>query len=379
LNLAGLTQAAIDPRRASYLTHRLYRYPASMSPMIARSLIENFSSKGDLLLDPFCGGGTTAIEGLALGRRAVCSDISPLACFVTRAKATPISNASFTKYCLWYHKETKILNNYHPRKLKSLEINGKKYSPITYSTILKLMNDAEKIGDPAARRLAKLVVLNVAKRSFDCRSKFATPYLVRQIFQRISYETNVSMRKYLSSVKENGVSNINKKSLHVIQCDAKKLATRISSYKNKFSLVVTSPPYPGVHVLYNRWQLFGRKETDMPFRLLGFNNNYFASFYTMGNRSNPSMKESYLEDMERILTSLYELLSSGSIIAQVIAFPRNDGHINEYSELMIKVGFSPLKMRTSVVKRQVPNRKWYIRVTNNSRQPIEHIFVHQKK
>lgn len=346
--------------------------------MIARSLIENFSSKGDLLLDPFCGGGTTAIEGIALGRRVVCSDISPLACFVTRAKATPISNVSLTKFCLWYEKETRILNNHHPRNLKPLEINGKKYSPVTYSTILKLMSDAGKVADPAVRHLAQLVVLNVAKRSFDCRSKHTPTYLVRRVFQRVSNETNECMREYLASAKENRAKNLNGRLFRVLQCDAKKLAMKIPSYKNKFSLVVTSPPYPGVHVLYNRWQLFGRKETNMPFRLLGFENNCPASFYTMGTRYNLLVKESYLENMKRILTSLYELLAPAGIIAQVIAFPKNDGHFFEYSELMTKIGFSLVKPHASVVKRHIPNRKWYAQVTNNKRQPIEHIFIHQK-
>lgn len=30
-------------------------------------------------------------------------------------------------------------------------------------------------------------------------------------------------------------------------------------------LILTSPPYPGVHVLYHRWQVQGRKETPAPF------------------------------------------------------------------------------------------------------------------
>ena len=30
-------------------------------------------------------------------------------------------------------------------------------------------------------------------------------------------------------------------------------------------LVLTSPPYPGVHVLYHRWQVQGRRETPAPF------------------------------------------------------------------------------------------------------------------
>ena len=33
--------------------------------------------------------------------------------------------------------------------------------------------------------------------------------------------------------------------------------------------VLTSPPYPGVHVLYHRWQVDGRKEAPGPFWIAG--------------------------------------------------------------------------------------------------------------
>jgi hypothetical protein len=378
LDLSELKQAALDSSRARYLTHRLYRYPASMSPMIARSLINKFSKRGDLLLDPFCGGGTTAVEGLALGRNVVCADISPLACFVTKAKATMISVGSLEKFSLWHQKEMAIIENYHPKNRKPLKLSGRIYSPITYSNILKLMKDAESITDPSARRLAQLAVLNVAKRSFDGRSKSSPRYLVKKTFQRLGNETIECMREYLDSINENGVKDIGKKPLRVIQCDAKKIAKRLSAYKNKFSLVVTSPPYPGVHVLYNRWQLHGRKETDLPFRLLCFSNTFPASFYTMGARNSRSIKESYTRNMESILTSIHELLVPGGIIAQVIAFPKNNGRFQDYEGLMKKVGFEPIEPRVPTVKRHVPNRKWYTHVVNGYRQPLEHIFIHQK-
>lgn len=49
-------------------THALYKYPARMSPPLARSLILGLTNPGDLVLDPFIGGGTTAIEALSTGR-----------------------------------------------------------------------------------------------------------------------------------------------------------------------------------------------------------------------------------------------------------------------------------------------------------------------
>jgi hypothetical protein len=42
-------------------------------------------------------------------------------------------------------------------------------------------------------------------------------------------------------------------------------------------LVLTSPPYPGVHVLYHRWQVDGRKETPLPFMIAGKLDGAFES------------------------------------------------------------------------------------------------------
>jgi len=63
-------------------THGFYHYPARFSPEIARAVIETFSAPNDWILDPFMGGGTTVVEGLALGRRMIGIDINALGHFV---------------------------------------------------------------------------------------------------------------------------------------------------------------------------------------------------------------------------------------------------------------------------------------------------------
>ena len=42
------------------LTHNFYRYPARFSPVFARTIIERFSEPGDVVLDPFMGGGNNS-------------------------------------------------------------------------------------------------------------------------------------------------------------------------------------------------------------------------------------------------------------------------------------------------------------------------------
>lgn len=46
-------------------------HPGKMLPALARQAIRSYSEPGDLVLDPMCGIGTTLVEAVQLGRRAV--------------------------------------------------------------------------------------------------------------------------------------------------------------------------------------------------------------------------------------------------------------------------------------------------------------------
>lgn len=59
---------------------RLYQIPSY--------LIEMFSKTGDLVYDPFCGVGTTLVEAIRLGRKAIGVDVNPIATMVAQSKVT---------------------------------------------------------------------------------------------------------------------------------------------------------------------------------------------------------------------------------------------------------------------------------------------------
>ena len=74
------------PREFERLSHNVFRFPAKFHPPVVRRLIHRFSSPGQTVLDPFCGSGTTLVEGLVAGRAVVGTDIDPLSVLITRAK-----------------------------------------------------------------------------------------------------------------------------------------------------------------------------------------------------------------------------------------------------------------------------------------------------
>lgn len=66
--------------------HQLAPYIGKLKPVIARELVERFTSPGDLVLDCFSGSGTIPLEAVLLGRSAVAFDSNPYAVTLTRAK-----------------------------------------------------------------------------------------------------------------------------------------------------------------------------------------------------------------------------------------------------------------------------------------------------
>jgi len=55
-----------------------------------RQYIAHYTQPGDIVLDPFCGSGGTALAALMEGRAAIAIDLSPAATFITKNYCTPV-------------------------------------------------------------------------------------------------------------------------------------------------------------------------------------------------------------------------------------------------------------------------------------------------
>ncbi len=62
-------------QRGNWATHS-GEYRGNWSPYIPRNVILKYSSPGELVLDYFCGAGTTAVECKLLGRKCIAFDIN---------------------------------------------------------------------------------------------------------------------------------------------------------------------------------------------------------------------------------------------------------------------------------------------------------------
>ena len=71
--------------------YKMHKYFARRPHNVFAALIEQYSNIGDVVYDPFCGGGVTMVEGSSLERHVIANDINPLATFVTKCEANVVS------------------------------------------------------------------------------------------------------------------------------------------------------------------------------------------------------------------------------------------------------------------------------------------------
>lgn len=118
--------------------HSLCSYMASFPPRVPHYFIDRFTKKGDLVLDPFSGRGTTSTEACLMNRLGIGNDLNPVAYVLTKAKVQPPKkNILLTRI------------NYLKANYKSQDVSGVPdkirmlYSNVTLQQLLYLKNELE--------------------------------------------------------------------------------------------------------------------------------------------------------------------------------------------------------------------------------------------
>lgn len=90
----GATAAGVYAKRKDpkYVTHGLHPFKGKFYPQIAKSLLNISGARlGERVLDPFCGSGTTLLEGMLNGFETYGCDLNPLAAKIARAKTAVLT------------------------------------------------------------------------------------------------------------------------------------------------------------------------------------------------------------------------------------------------------------------------------------------------
>ena len=368
----AVVRAILSQEKIDEPPHSFYKYPARFSPVFAREVIRAFSEPGETVLDPFCGGGTTLVEAMSLARRAVGFDISSLATFIARAKTTPLSIHD-KRHIL---ARVKVLGSMQPSDTVSLFRTDQEESyyqrnlpEVAKAFFDRILAWTKLLSTKRQQRFVRLVLLSVGQWALDCKTqtptwaelqaKFTTQ-LIAVLDGHYHFLTNVAVANKLPRCQLTKLRRIINRSSEQSAEDG-----RIPVHWLPAKLVVTSPPYPGVHMLYHRWQIHGRRETPIPFWLANVPAGAGEAFYCLGSREEPKLS-TYFQRLEKAFSSVKGLLGKNSLIVQLVAFSEPEWQLPAYLESMGRAGLTEVKPRCDRkylfqgrIWRQVPGRKWY--------------------
>jgi len=376
----SLLRALHSTSPISGFTHNFYRYPARMSPEFARAAITLYSEPHDVILDPFLGGGTTVVEALANGRRSIGVDLNPLATFVASAKTTPLSKADESIVTQWAEMapvleaaKCQAASNAtsHDPRLKNL--------PATLENVFeKLISYVLELPYPRQRQFARCVLLRLGQWAVD--GKTGVPELgklvnklqlfVQDMFSGLDHLVQSAATSGEEKRSMTGYRSINLRSAIGLEEDLELVSA------GRPRLVLTSPPYPAVHVLYHRWQVNGRRETPAPYWLIDAPDGHGASYFTMGDRSQFGV-QNYFRNLTMAFRSVRRIIHPDGVVVQLVSFPQAETQLPSFLQAMEKAGFSEEVIEAPAHAdrwRTVPNRQWYYR-TDATRKPAQELLL----
>lgn len=310
-------------------THSFYRYPARFSPLFARAAIKVFTQPGDLVFDAFMGGGTSLVEARTLGRIAAGTDINRLSVFISKVKTTVFSKNELTQIHSWTMDLIARIKLRNPpiravdwaEKGYQRNICGKLTWPTRKTLELALAQVAE-LPRKRQQNFARCALLRTAQWALDCRKDIPPARQFRRQLLNYTEEMIKGALEYGKAVRESDRLHnlIGSTRALCLQRSAAGIETdvRLKGFPAP-SLILTSPPYPGVHVLYHRWQVQGRRETPAPFWVANCLDGNGASFYTFGHREQKDLK-GYYEKAFAAFSSLAKIADQKTLLVQLVGF-----------------------------------------------------------
>ena len=221
-------------------THGFHTYPAMMIPQVARRLIGMYGENANILLDPFCGSGTSLVEASLRNHinEAYGFDLNPLAVLIAKVKTTPINPE---KLKLQLKKFFNTTGSSSIPNFKNIEFW---FKPKVIERLAIMKNEINKIQDKDVRDFFLVCFSETVRDVSNTRNKEFKLYRMAQDklknfdpdvfaeFERTVLKNIRGMEDYINERKETKTSS--------------KIVNAMGGFPLKegsVNIIVTSPPY----------------------------------------------------------------------------------------------------------------------------------------
>lgn len=346
--------------------HRLHPYLGKFIPQLVEVFLKKYFEKGDWIVDPFLGSGTTLIESNVLGLNSVGIEVSQFNCLISDIKTRKYSivllereikdiltkTIDFSK-TLFDGQESRMTLKKSFKKYKTNSsylntwLSDKALQEILFynNQIKNYQNqDVLKIILSRATRSARLIThYDLARPQKPVRDKY---YCIKhrrtceptneaiQFINRYSWDT-------IKRIKEFDGLRTNSK-IKIFQDDAREIDfSKIKDYKGgKFDGVFTSPPYVGLIDYHDQHRY--------AYDLFGLDDNGYKEIGPASKGKSKFAKEEYKKDIIAVFQNMNRFLKSKAKVFVVV----NDRD-NIYPEVASVCGYKiekifhrPVLMRT---------------------------------
>lgn len=346
-------------KNKNYLTHNFHPYSAKFIPQIPKKIIEVLTEPYDLIIDPFCGCGTSLVEAKISGRHSVGVDVNPLACLISKVKITPLDEKQLV--------EAKEISREINRDISCL--NGEnvldKQEVIDFD-IPNFFNIRHWFQDNIINELAitKAHISKIRDESLSNFLKVAFSSIIVAVSNQDSETRYVAIDKNLekgvvgklfSSKVQDMVQRIIK--FRKISKDVTSIIYHADSINldfiedEKFDLVITSPPY------MNTYDYYLYHKTRMQWLDLDYRN---AQEKEIGSRHKHSDKNEgadvFVENIRKCMVEISRILKNGKFCSIIIGDSIIKGQVIKMNAIMNKLA---MENNLSLKKEIVFNQRKY--------------------
>lgn len=316
-----------------YLTHSFHRYPNKLIPQVVNALIKGYSKENDLVLDVFCGSGTSLVEANLLKRNCIGLDVNPLACMISKVKTTKLGLEDLklvTQHLMrdfWHSLEQSgTLADYASKTIHDIPNFPKKEfwfqdDALTSLGVLKAL--VERVEDEDIRNFCLIAFSSVIQRCSNASSLYRLT--LRRVQKRVR-KTDV-FRSFSEKV-ESMVQTMREYDERASDSFVKVLEADARSVNLKAGFVIANPPsfnfdFVNSFKLYFWWLGMGDiKKLDN--RMIGSKRNKCLETLGMSfadqvvenvrirDHRHAAALSNYYKDMQQVFRKVYGALESNS-------------------------------------------------------------------